>query len=290
MPDEFGTVNVRRGERAREIEIIRQQYKRHRDALTSMIADAPTEHLATEYQRLINELDTSLLKLNELEAPTTVGAPVSSPVPPMPLRSSTDTQPIKSEPGTRRLVTSTATGDYDAMPEEPRRANRFLLFAIVAAGLAVLAVLGWMLLRSAGERPDTPIVTETTEVASPATPDQTGTIVETPAPPVTPPVAAIRVEPASHDFGTIRKGTRAVRQYEVSNSTDQPMAISVTRSTCRCLYYSHAPVIPPRGRETITVTVDGARAKVGPLQENVQVTAKANPSIVAPLNVTATIR
>src|SRR5687767_9530738 len=137
MPDEFGTVNVRRGERAREIEIIRQQYKRHRDALTSMIADAPTEHLATEYQRLIGELDTSLLKLNELETPT-VGAPVSSPAPP--LRSSTDTQPIKSEPGTRRLVTSSAAGDYDAMPEEPRRANRFLLFAIVFAGLVVLGV------------------------------------------------------------------------------------------------------------------------------------------------------
>jgi hypothetical protein len=287
MPDEFGTVNVRRGERAREIEIIRQQYKRHRDALTSMIADAPTEHLATEYQRLINELDTSLLKLNELETPTLTGAGAAASMPP---RTPTDTQPIKSEPGTRRLVTSSAAGDYDAMPEEPRRANRFLLFAIVAAGLAVLAVLGWMMWRGTGERPDTPIVTETTEVAAPATPDETGTIVETPAPPVTPAVAVIRVEPASHDFGTIRKGTRAVRQYEVSNSTDQPITISVTRSTCRCLYYSHAPVIPPRGRETITVTVDGARAKVGPLRENVQVTAKANPSIVAPLNVTATIR
>ncbi|HVS31496.1 MAG TPA: DUF1573 domain-containing protein [Thermoanaerobaculia bacterium] len=281
MPDEFGTVNVRRGERAREIEIIRQQYKRHRDALTSMIADAPTEHLAAEYQRLIGELDLSLMKLNELESPGIAGAPA-------PHRSTTDTQPIKSEPGRRRLVTPTPAAEYDVMLEEPHRGNRSLLLAIVLAGLVVLGVLGWMLWRSfSDERPDVPIVTETTEIA---VPDDTGTIVNTPVPPATPPVAALRVEPSSHDFGTIRKGTRAVRQFEVSNSTDQPITISVTRSTCRCLYYSHSPVVPPRGRETITVTVDAVRARAGSLQETVQVTAKGNTAITAPLTVSATIR
>ncbi|HEY3052836.1 MAG TPA: hypothetical protein VGK04_05540, partial [Thermoanaerobaculia bacterium] len=67
MSKEFGTVSVRRGDRAREIEILRQQYGRHRDTLASLAADAPTEHLASEYARLIREIDTALGKLGELE-------------------------------------------------------------------------------------------------------------------------------------------------------------------------------------------------------------------------------
>ncbi|HKO55225.1 MAG TPA: hypothetical protein VJ276_05060, partial [Thermoanaerobaculia bacterium] len=67
MSDEFGTVNVRRGDRAREIEVIRQHYRAHRDALAKMMSDAPTEHLAAEYQRLLHDIDASLAKLDELE-------------------------------------------------------------------------------------------------------------------------------------------------------------------------------------------------------------------------------
>ena len=67
MSEDFGTINVKRGERAREIEVLRQHYRQHREALARMIADAPTEHLAAEYQRLVIEIDRALGKLNELE-------------------------------------------------------------------------------------------------------------------------------------------------------------------------------------------------------------------------------
>ena len=48
--------------------------------------------------------------------------------------------------------------------------------------------------------------------------------------------------------------------------------------------------MPPKGKETITVTVDGARAKAGALRENVKVTAKKDPSIAASFDVTANIQ
>src|SRR5436305_7673368 len=65
--DDFSTVSMRRGDRAREIEVLRQHYREHRDHLMRMISEAPSEHLATEYQRLVRDIDVSLGKLDELE-------------------------------------------------------------------------------------------------------------------------------------------------------------------------------------------------------------------------------
>src|SRR5690349_17156871 len=93
MSDDFGTINLRRGERARELEVTRQHYRQHREALARMIADAPSDTLATEYQRLIAEIDRSLFKLDELDAGA--GAPMPPPPPPQ-----------KTEPGLRPLVTT----------------------------------------------------------------------------------------------------------------------------------------------------------------------------------------
>src|SRR5436190_18530250 len=87
--DDFGTVNVRRGERTREIEVMREHYRRHREALAAMMAEAPTEHLANEYRRLLADIDGSLTKLDELEGVTSVETPRA-----------------KSEPGMRPLVTT----------------------------------------------------------------------------------------------------------------------------------------------------------------------------------------
>ncbi|MFZ2492567.1 MAG: hypothetical protein WA208_13900, partial [Thermoanaerobaculia bacterium] len=87
MSDDLGTVNLRRGERGREIEVLRQQYRRHREHLEKMTADAPTEHLAAEYQRIVRAIDASLLKLDELEGRGQVppAAPPAPPRPQMPL-------------------------------------------------------------------------------------------------------------------------------------------------------------------------------------------------------------
>ena len=286
MGDEFGTVNMKRGERTREIEVIRQQYQRHRETLTGMLADAPTEYLATEYQRLIVELDASLAKLNELEARpgglAAAGAAAGR------ATSGIDTQPMRSDPGKRRLV-ATPPAHYDTtVVGEPSRGNKALLFAILIAGLAVLAILGWLMWRSPEDEvpASQPVVTQPTSTVEP---DETTTI--SPAPPMTADArTGLALQPQTHDFGVIRKGTRAVRQYELTNATNEPVTITVARSDCRCLYYSHAPVVPPKGKETITVTIDGARARPGPLRESVKVSAKNEPSLATTLNVNATVR
>src|SRR3954470_20171114 len=101
MSDDFGTVSVKRGDRAREIEVIRQQYGRHRQALTEMIPDAPTEQLAAEYQRLIATIDGSLRKLDELEGKGTASGTVAVPAPAF-----AETQRMGTTPGDRPLVSS----------------------------------------------------------------------------------------------------------------------------------------------------------------------------------------
>ncbi|MBK5258028.1 MAG: DUF1573 domain-containing protein [Thermoanaerobaculia bacterium] len=280
-PEEFGTVNVRRGDRAREIEVIRQQYRRHREALASMIADAPTEHLGSEYRRLVAEIDASMRKLDELEGRGEGVAP-PPPLPPTPPKTNfTDTQPVikvKTEPGKRPLVT---TPELDRIPEEAPTQARTRIAAILLAGIAVLVVIGWLLWRTSSNRPPAAqIVTEK--------PASTATVVEEPPPP--PRAAPLSMEPATQDFGRIRKGTRAVRQFEITNNTGEPVSIEVARSTCRCLFYDYAPVVPPRGKETISVTVDGVRAKSGALKEALSVSSKSDPSIAATVTVTATIK
>ena len=67
MPEEFGTVNLKQGAQTREIELLRRHYRTHRDTLSRLISDAPTEHLAAEYQRLVSDIDMAVRKLDELE-------------------------------------------------------------------------------------------------------------------------------------------------------------------------------------------------------------------------------
>lgn len=72
--------------------------------------------------------------------------------------------------------------------------------------------------------------------------------------------------------------------------SDRPVQIQVARSACKCLFYDYNGKLAPKGKETITVTVDGARAKMGTLQEQLDVTAKKDPSVRASFAVQATIR
>ena len=267
MSDEFGTVNIRRGERSREIEVLRQHYRTHREALTRMAGEAPTEHLAAEYQRLIADIDNSLGKLDEMEAHGP--APAAAP------------------PGQRPLVVpADTTSTYDA-PFGPRGSSS-RIFLIVFAGLVVLAAIGWMIWRASADRRavERPVieqpVTTTTAVAVPV---ETGTVVPAAL------QASIRVTPAVQDYGIIRRGTRAVREFELTNTGETPVTIEVARSACRCLYYDYnGKKIPPKAHETITVTVDAARAKASTIDERLTVTAKEDPSATATIGVRAEIR
>jgi len=283
MSEDFGTVNVRASARSREIEMIRQHYRLHRDALSRMAAEAPTEHLATEYNRLIADIDTSLRKLDELE-----GRPAAPSVPP------------PSSPGTRPLVMTPgepapSVGRYETSPGTgTSSSSRVILIMVI--GLVVLGALAWLIWRASSQRPPSAQRTTTQPVATSTTPVDTGTI--TPAvTPVPVPVAAaagasIRVTPALQDYGIIRRGTRAVRQFELTNAGTIPISIEVARSACRCLYYEYNAKrkIQPNAHETITVTVDAARAKSPTIDEQLAVKAREDPTATATIGVRATIK
>jgi uncharacterized protein DUF1573 len=258
MSDDFGTINVSRAERAREIEGIRQQYRRHRESLESMIADAPPEPLTTGYRRLVSEIDAALGKLDELSRESPPGSP----------------PPPDLDPGLRPLVTT-------YLPEselEPR--SRLPL--ILGIAFVALAAIGWLIWRASSNRKTSPLVEDTTATSATASTETTAT--QAPA------AAALTVAPPSQDYGVIRKGTRATRQFEVTNHTDAPITISLPRSTCRCLYYEYQARIDPKGKESVTVTIDGARAPVGNLRETIRVSAKSDPAVGTSFDVIATIQ
>jgi hypothetical protein len=271
--DDFGTVNVKRGDRAREIELLRQRYKAHRDALVQMSREAPSEQLAAEYQRLVRGIETSLAKLNELERGTT--EPISE-----------DTQPVMENPTSKPLNMTPSPGVYETAPGSGAPSSRLAM--IVVAGVIVLALIGgliWFASRDRGKVK--PVTTETTAVVNDtAAPATTAPQPVAPAPGV----SALTVAPAIADYGTIRKGTRAVRQVDVTNTTGKQLDYSVSRSQCRCLYYEYTGKLGPKKKETLSITVDGGKAKAGALTETITVAARKDPSITASFQVTATIK
>ena len=278
MSDDFGTVSVRRGDRGREIERLRQHYRQHRDALVSMSSEAPTEALAAEYQRLIGDIDTALAKLDELEGRTAAGEGAGA--------------PPRTEPGSRPLVTPPPPPYESAAASTPGN-SRLLL--IVVAGVIVLGIIGYLIYRASGDRRHSATTTAITEstVTTATAPSTIEPVTPAPAS-ATPAGGALAVNPAIADYGTIRKGARAVRQLEVTNNSAEPLVIKVSRSQCKCLFYEYDDkhAIAPKGKETLTVAVDSSRpgAKVGALQETIDVTSKKDPSVTASFQVSATIK
>jgi len=291
MSDDFGTVNARRGDRAREIEVLRQHYRGHRDALSRLVADAPTEQLAAEYQRLIAGIDDALRKLDELEGrPAT--QPGTRPVPPPP------PPPPATAPGMRPLSAQPVTEPQNYVDEPPPATNagsRTLL--IVVVGVLVLGAIAYLIWRASRERHPVQPATGSV-VEQPVTPATADTIAPATAAP--PPAAAtiapgaatgsLRVTPALADYGIVRKGTRAVRQFEATNGGAAPLDVQVARSACRCLFYAFHSPIPAHGKETITVTVDGAKAKAGTIDEQLAVTSKKDPSVSATIGIRAVVK
>ncbi|MGA8808653.1 MAG: DUF1573 domain-containing protein [Thermoanaerobaculia bacterium] len=291
MSDDFGTVSVKRGDRAREIEVLRQHYRTHRETLVRMVPDAPTEQLAAEYQRLVASIDASLRKLDELEGKGTASGTVAVPNP-----SYNETQRMGTAPGNRPLVSSGVSSEpvtdhgianYDVPADRPsNNGSRMLLMMLIA--VAVLGVIGWLIWRaSSDKKTTTPQVIE--QPPSTTSPDTAATSTVTPAAPA---AASIRIAPEVADYGTIRKGTRAVRQFEITNTSSTPLSIAVARSTCRCLYYEYdtKAKLAPKAKEALTVTIDGARAKAGALNESIAVSSKDDPSATGTIGVRAVIK
>jgi Protein of unknown function (DUF1573). len=278
MSDDFGTVNVKRGDRAQEIEVLRQHYNLHRDTLTRMVPDAPTQHLATEYQRLVADIDASIRKLNELEGRTSDAG-------------FSETQRMGTSPGNRPLLSPDPVADHPitsyAIPADTPSTNSSRLLLMLVIFLAVLGGIGWLIWRASSDHK-----TATTQVIEqPATATNAGAAPAVTTAPV-PAVPSIKVAPEVADYGVILKGTRAVRQFEVTNTTTAPLTIAVARSACRCLYYEYntKAKLAAKSKEVLTVTVDGARAKAGVLEEKIAVTSKDDPKVSGTIGVRATIK
>jgi hypothetical protein len=236
MGDDFGTISARRGDRAKEIEVLRK----HRESLVKMLADVDAQ-------------------LKELE--------------------------VFDTPGSRPLVT---TPDYEESPATQAGAGPRVLL-IIGAALVALVLIGWLIWRASSDRPPatSTVVDDTTTTSTAA--EDTETMSTAPAT-IAPVADVLAVAPASRDYGLVRKGTRVTRQFEIANNSEEPVTISLARSACRCLYYEHSPVIPPKAKESVTVTVDGAKADAGTLRETIRVTAKSDPSVGTSFDVIATVR
>jgi hypothetical protein len=275
MSDDFGTVSAKQGERAKEIEMLRQRYRHHRDALQRMIPDAPTEHLADAYVQVTAEIDDALRKLDEMEGRAPAAAESAAASAPR----------ARTAAGDRPLERHT----FDDAPPSAGGNAMPRVILIIAAGLLVVAVIAYLMWH--GSAKPGKVITETTAPADTAAPSTVTPVA--PATETTTPIAAsasIKITPALSDFGVIRKGTRAVRPFDVMNTGSDPITIEVSRSACHCLFYEFRNKIAPKKRETITVAVDGARAKAGPLHETVTVTTKEDPSVTAQFVVQATIK
>lgn len=194
----------------------------------------------------------------------------------------------EESPASRPLVT---TPDYESpmLDTAPHPGGGMRVVMILGVALLALVLIAWLVWRASSDK--TPKIEEQPTVAESAstigtTTTAAATIQETA------PVAgvALTVKPESQDYGLVRKGTRATRQFEVTNNTDEPVTIAISRSECRCLYYEHASVIAPKGKESITVTIDGAKAKAGTMRETLKVTKKTDPSVVTSFDVIATVR
>jgi hypothetical protein len=282
MSDEFGTVSVKRGDRTREIEVLRQHYNVHRETLTQMVPDAPTEHLATEYQRLIADIDASIRKLDELDRVPSAAAPALNETP------RTGTSPGNRPLVSQEPVTDHGIANYDVPADRPSgNSSRILLMLLIA--VAVLGVLGWLIWRASSDRKAAaPQVIEQPATTTSIVSETPGSLTQTSVPAA----ASIRITPEVADYGTIRKGTRAVRQFEITNLTTTPLTFVVARSACRCLYYEYnaKTKLAPKAKEALTVTVDGARAKAGALDEKIAVTSKDDPSANGTIGVRAVIK
>jgi len=294
MSDDFWTVNVKRGDRAREIEVLRQHYRTHRDALVRMIPDAPTEQLAAEYQRLVASIDASLRKLDELEGRGGTAPGVAATAAGLGEQrmgtTAAGNRPLVSSGVSSEPVTDHGVSSYDGPVDRPSsNGSRVLLMLVIA--LAVLGGIGWLIWRASSDlKPAAKQVIE-------QPPSTTNADTNTDTSPATTPVpvaaeASIRIAPEVADYGVIRKGTRAVRQFEITNLTSSPLSIQVARSSCRCLYYEYntKAKLQPKAKEALTVTVDGARAKAGSLSESIAVTSKDDPNATGTIGVRAVVK
>jgi len=166
---------------------------------------------------------------------------------------------------------------------------RRLKMAAVTLGALCACVAAARAASAQTQTTQTQTTTTGTVIEQPVTPATADTA---PPPVTTAPASVLKVTPALADYGVVRKGTRAVRQFEATNSGAAPLTIDVARSACHCLIYDYngKTAIAPGAKETITVTVDGAKAKPGPLEEQVAIKDKKSSSVLGTIRVREVVK
>ena len=226
--------------------------RKHRESLVKMLAD----------------VDAQLADLGEITAPV---------IPQPRTESRLDSRP---------LVTTPEYDDDTVATAQPGSGPRVLF--IIGAAVLVLAIIGYLIWRASSDRREAATTTVVEETTTTTAEETTTTVAE--AQPTPAADTALIVTPRNHDYGLVRKGTRATRQYQFTNNSEDPVTIVLSRSACRCLYYEYEGLVPPKASETITVTVDGAKAKAGTLRESIKLTTKADPTVGTTFDVIATVR
>jgi len=276
MPEDWNTINLSR-EKAigREIEHLRTRYMQHLATLERLITEAPTDHLAGEYERVRQEVELSLHKLSELET----GIPAPRPAP------STTPVPAESSVASQKSTRPEDDPFYQTNPSVlVQRDSPLRALAIVLIGFVVVALAGYFFWRYVqGRRAGR---AETQTAVSSTVPEETAPVREVPAETAAP---GFTITPPSQDYGRIRRGTRATRQFELINNTDGEIPLNVSRSTCKCLWFEFVS-LPPGGSTTLTVTIDATRAPRGTLRETITVSSKTNQKLSENVEVTAVIQ
>ncbi|HXI14278.1 MAG TPA: DUF1573 domain-containing protein [Thermoanaerobaculia bacterium] len=290
MPDDdWGTVNIKSTKgTAREVAALRKRYEEQREILAQLAADAPSDHLAREYMRVMADVEASLARLDSLESSdTTIYA---RPVPPTAERPAPVERP-QPEWSSSATAGSDAVGDFAPTETETHSVDKTRAFMFSVIGVVLLAAFGFYAWRSmSGSDKERPRIVEQRDNDVPAR--ETPVTVEPAASPAASPDASagpLTIKPDSHDFGTIRKGTRATRQYDLTNGSDSDLVLKVSRSGCRCMYYEYVDKLPANGNSNLTVTVDGGKAKKGELRETIEIKAKTGDTSYGSIEVVAQI-
>ena len=269
MPEDWNTKNVKGATQSGEIATLRAKYIKHRDALSRMATDAPTHQIGQAYLRLRSEIESALGKLNEIETQGHISG-VFSDLPPG-ADDSFSTMAHRPEVNSEQVV-------------EPavRSGPRLALLGIIA--LAGVLLFAYFIYRYATTE-DRARIVEGRSNAS-------GQVANTTAPPTTPapsPTPTLAIDASSFDFGDVARGTRKAKSFELTNHTNSAVQVKVARSECRCLWFTHPPTIAPRSKGTLTVTIDGSRAKPGEVSEAVRVSAQHDPKVTAAILITGKV-
>ena len=276
----------------REVDRLRGVYSDHAETLSKLAASSPSKQLARRYQELITEINKAIVGLDGVDPDVIARRSGEIPVQlpdsekptrekPLPPPGVPIITPQKPAPAERPILSSYAVTSPSAPSEDGTLMRVVMIVGLAIVMIGVLALFVW---KFSGDRP------APGEPASIATqPAEQEPVTPAPEPKPAPP-SPLRITPQQQDFGTVAKGTSAVRTFELVNDGKKPLTLELARSRCRCLWYDPPKTLPAGGRGTLTVRVDGARAPAGLVAESIEITAKGAPDVVAVFEINAEVK